>query len=171
MRPVRFIAPAILLALAGCAALGLEPTASAPSPAAPERTAPPSRSAAAVVPLPREKPPTPPAPRPATTPRPTASPPEAAPPPAGGQPVPLTLVGLSQEETSAILGPPASESVAGAAKVWRYQTPQCRLDVQFFLDVSRNAFYALDYAAAGQEGSTAARDRCLMDIVNDRRKP
>ncbi len=170
MRVPSLLAPLALLLVAGCALINppaAPPVAATPPVviAAPE-PAPPPPTAAANVPLPRAKPPVP-------VNRPT---PAAAPPspiivtPRPDEPLPR-LVGLSQDETTAMLGPPASERVAGAAKIWRYQAGQCRLDVQFFLDVSRNAFYALDYAAAGQESSADARDRCLVEVLNDRRKP
>jgi hypothetical protein len=124
--------------------------------------------------LPRAKPPPPRRPESAAV-RPNEMP--ASPqPPAVATPLPAPapapkVIGLSQPETLALLGPPSGESAAGPAKVWEYQAPGCRLEVEFFLDVSRNAFYALNYSAAGADGSPQQSERCLQDVLDDRARP
>ncbi len=127
-------------------------------------------------------------------PPPPAEPPPAAPPPAperarlapappprpAPQPLPeLKVVGLSQPETETLLGPPTTASDRPPAKVWEYRIPDCALDVYFYLDVGRNAFYALHYDSPTLNSSGAsatvsvpdAADRCLRRIYNARRQP
>ena len=121
-----------------------------------------------------------PAPPPAATPRPpprTAAAPAArpaAPSPPGPAPD-LKLVGLSQPETAALLGKPTLEEEAAPAKVWQYRGRDCVLDVYFFLDVSRNGFYALDYRARGDAGAVTSAsapetERCLRRVYDESRQ-
>jgi hypothetical protein len=130
------------------------PTASAPLPA----TLPPSRPA-----------PTPDA-RTARLPAPAVARPRVS-----GD-VEVTVVGLSQAEAEAVLGPPAREMDQPPAKVWQYRSGDCGLNVYFYLDVARNAFYALHYDAGAPPTSPIpaaagdAADRCLRRIYNDRRQ-
>jgi hypothetical protein len=92
--------------------------------------------------------------------------------------VEIKLVGLSEEETIVLLGQPAAESDAAPAKLWEYRGRDCVLDVYFYLDVSRNGFYALHYAARGASAAptrtaptpTADGDRCLRRIYDDKRR-
>jgi hypothetical protein len=138
-------------------------------PAPPPAVEPKGEERVALVPPPPR--PKPPAPRPAepTAVRPIEPTPPVEPPPQAVTPSRVKLVGMSQAEIVALLGQPSSEGALGAARVWQYAAPSCRLEVEFFLDVSRNAFFALNYAAAGNP-SPEANDRCLQDIVDDRRK-
>jgi hypothetical protein len=104
----------------------------------------------------------------------------ATPNPATPRPQPsaeIKVVGLSQAETAALLGPPASEAEQPPAKVWRYKVSECTIDVYFYLDVARNAFYALHYDAGNPSssvgpaaGSTSPADLCLNRIYNARRQ-
>jgi hypothetical protein len=119
-----------------------------------------------------------PAPQPAEPPRVRLAPP-AAPRPAP-QPLPdVKLVGLSQPETETLLGPPTAASDRPPAKVWEYRAGDCTLDVYFYLDVGRNAFYALHYDSPTLNSSGApatasvpdAADRCLRRVYNAHRQP
>ncbi len=102
-------------------------------------------------------------------------PPRPAPPP----PAEIKLVGLSEDEVQALLGPPATAADQPPAKVWQYRAGNCAVDVYFYLDVGRNAFYALHYdsAAPTSPGSPVpatvsahdAADRCLTRVYNAHR--
>ncbi len=89
------------------------------------------------------------------------------------------MVGLSQPETESLLGPPTTSSDRPPAKVWEYRTNDCALEVYFYLDVGRNAFYALHYDSPTLNSSgvpaTAsvpdAADRCLRRVYNAHRQP
>ncbi|MBI3452762.1 MAG: hypothetical protein HY057_08045 [Rhodospirillales bacterium] len=135
--------------LAGCGGMGEFPwieSPPAPTPASrpPENPAPPSRPAET-----------------RKAPRPPAAAPE------------ITLVGLTQVEMAELLGRPADEREAAPAKVWQYRSRECALDVYFYLDVSRNDFYALHYELQGRKSAAtaAATDRCLRSIYNGRNRP
>ncbi len=110
--------------------------------------------------------------------RPAPAPAERAvrpPSPPAPAPADIKLVGLSQAETQAVLGPPSTESDAAPAKVWQYRGRDCVLDVYFYLDVSRNGFYALHYATRGPGGvgptlAGGESDRCVRRIHDDNRQ-
>lgn len=130
--------------------------------------------------------PPPPAPTPAPTPL-TPAPPKATravPPPPPPAPVPapdLKVVGLSQEEIQSLLGQPSAMAERPPAKVWQYRAESCVVDIYFYLDVGRNAFYALHYdtpvptssdtAGVTTPGAQDAADRCLHRVYNARREP
>jgi hypothetical protein len=92
----------------------------------------------------------------------------------------LKVVGLTQSETEALLGPPTSTLDRPPAKVWQYRTRDCGVDVYFYLDVGRNDFYALHYdtpiptssgAPVGANVNvTDVADRCLRRVYNARRQ-
>jgi len=147
----------LLLTVAGCENLdALFAPPAPPPPAQPAEPAPaaePSRTAKAV---------------PVPTPRPPREPEPA-----------IKLVGLSQTETETLLGPPTTLLDRPPAKVWQYRSGDCALDVYFYLDVGRNAFYALHYDSPGLTSSgtpaTAsvpdAAERCLRRVYNAHRQP
>ena len=148
----------LLVAVAGCENLDFLRSPQPAAPPAPAAQAPapePSRTARAVpVPVPRPALPSPP--------------PE------------IKLVGLSQEETETLLGPPSTLLDRPPAKVWQYRAGDCAVDVYFYLDVGRNAFYALHYDTPGPTSSGAttttasasdAADRCLRRVYNAHRQP
>jgi hypothetical protein len=86
--------------------------------------------------------------------RPSAAPQTAAVPgPADLAPAPVKLIGLTEPETVALLGPPSAQWDRPPAKVWHYQGPDCAVDVFFYLDVSRNQFAALRATAVGPDGA------------------
>jgi hypothetical protein len=137
-------------------------------------------------------------PQPASTPAPVAqsAPPAAAvtpppgrvvrvaPPPPRPTPLPeikapeLKVVGLSQTETETLLGSPDAALDRPPAKVWQYKAPDCAVDIYFYLDVGRNAFYALHYDSPAPNSSgtqatasaTDAADRCLRRVYNAHRE-
>ena len=150
--PVRVVSALLAAALvAGCEGLFEPSQPAAPPPPAPPPEAPPR--AAHAVPLPP-----PPAPPPLTE---------------------IKLVGLSQDEVQALLGPPSTAAERPPAKVWQYRAGNCAVDVYFYLDVGRNAFYALHYdsPAPTSAGTPApatvsahdAADRCLTRVYNAHR--
>lgn len=169
----RWIRVVVLAALPGLGACSV--VDSLFTPAAPEAAPPPAA----------ETLPVPPAPRPAAVP--PASPARTArlpppPPPAPGRDTDsrdadIKLVGLSRPETLALLGPPTGEGERSPAKVWQYLTGDCTVDVYFYLDVTRNDFYALHYetrapvaSAGGAVNGAPAAEWCLRR-VHDAHRP
>lgn len=119
-----------------------------------------------------------PAPPPAAPPRATHAVPPP-PPPAPAPPTEIKLVGLGEDEVQTLLGPPNTTFDRPPAKVWQYRSGSCAVDVYFYLDVGRNAFYALHYdsPAPTSSGTPApatvsaqdAADRCLTRVYNAHR--
>jgi hypothetical protein len=141
------------LALAGCALI-------APPPPKPPHPAPlahhprppasgtpagtgPSGSAAAAAALPH------PAPAPAP-----AAPAEEP------LPAPIDVVGLSQSEVRTLLGPPTARVAQGANETWTYRAPGCAVEVAFYYDVSRSAFFALSQRLTGGKDA----QHCLAQV-------
>jgi hypothetical protein len=77
---------------------------------------------------------------------------------------PIDIIGLSQAETAGLLGMPNAERDMAPAKVWRYETADCALDVFFYLDVSNNKFLALQYSEPGKSAFEATGWDCLQEI-------
>lgn len=127
--------------------------------------------------------PAPPAPRPVTTvtaPARTARlplPPLPAPGREEGREIDIKLVGLSRNETVALLGLPTGESERSPAKVWQYLAGDCTVDIYFYLDVARNDFYALHYearapvAGAGSAVNGAPAAEWCLRRVHDAQRP
>jgi hypothetical protein len=80
----------------------------------------------------------------------------AVPTPADLAVPPPKLIGLTEQETVTLLGPPSAQWDRPPAKVWHYQGPDCAVDVFFYLDVSRNEFSALRTMAATGDGVAPA---------------
>lgn len=91
------------------------------------------------------------------------------------------MVGLSEEDVRNLLGEPSTTVERPPAKVWEYRSGSCAVEIYFYLDVGRNAFYALHYdspaapsgaqAAAAAAGAQDAADRCLNRVYNAHREP
>lgn len=106
-----------------------------------------------------------PRPAPRTVP---ASPPVVAtplPPPAPGAAPVADPQGLSEDEVTRLLGAPDRSEVEGPSHVWTYAAASCTLRLTFFLDVNRNAYFALDRRFIGTDGGAAAAQACLQRIA------
>ncbi len=127
------IAAALLGVISACSSPPSHPPASPPPAAGPVVKAPPPR-------------PEPPPRRPAVT------------APANLHPEQLT--GLSQDETQALLGPPAAEAVQAMATVWTYRRGGCALSLVFYPEVETAVQRVLSYEFKGS-GEAAA---CLNHL-------
>jgi len=110
--------------------------------------------------LPAQKPPrTARATPPAATPQPKT---DAAPAPAA------QIIGLSQDDIRKTWGEPKERIAHGAGEAWVYKNSRCTLEIVFFLDVTRNGYYALDRKISGTDGTDTAARACLAEIQNAR---
>ncbi len=146
--PLACLLALFCLGLGGCALFAPpkpKPVVHHPAPVAhharPPASTAPSGSAAAAGTLPHP----PPAPAPAPAPEPLA---------------PVDVVGLSQSEVRALLGPPAARVAQGANETWTYRGPGCSAEVAFYYDVSRSAFFALSQRLTGGGGA----QQCLAQV-------
>lgn len=80
--------------------------------------------------------------------------------PGAPPPPPVRVVGLSQDEVRRLLGAPSAETAEGPGRTWTYYGAGCAVTIDFFFDVTRNGFFALNQSSA--DGGDAAA--CLGGI-------
>ncbi len=81
------------------------------------------------------------------------------------------VIGMSQDDLRNALGEPAERIDQGPGQAWIYRTPACTVEVVFFLDVTRNGYYALDRKISGPallEHDSPAERACYAEIQNAR---
>ena len=64
-------------------------------------------------------------------------------------PQPLDVVGKSEADVIALLGQPADEQVASAAKVMRFTAEGCAVEVHLFPDVKQGGYRVLETSGGG----------------------
>jgi hypothetical protein len=124
-------------------------TAAKPAPAARVASAP-AKPAAAVVDSKSEPPSEPP----------RAEPPREVPAPA---PV-VSLIGKSEGQVRALLGPPTSVEERAPGKTWHYRDGQCSADVQLYPDVQTRQFGTLAYEVKSDDNTDEGRRGCVAQF-------
>ncbi|GEM_PF-3658997 len=76
----------------------------------------------------------------------TIAPPQAVVTP---PPQPLDVVGKSEADVIALLGQPADEQVASAAKVMRFTAEGCAVEIHLFPDVKQGGYRVLETSGGG----------------------
>lgn len=87
-----------------------------------------------------------------------APPPAASPAPDAA---PLKLIGLDENELTALLGPPYQREDAAPGKVWRYRLANCTLAVSLYPELRSQTFRALSYEVAINDDSANHRYGCF----------
>jgi len=110
-------------------------------------------------------------PRPAATAKPDSKPTEEAaksePAPVAGPATPapsspdVNLMGKSEGQVRAMLGPPTSVEERAPGKTWHYRDGQCSVDVQLYPDVQTRQFGTLAYKVNTDDNSDEGRRECL----------
>ena len=110
------------------------------------------------------------APRPSTA-KPDGKPTEEAakvePPPVATPATPpppsqdVNLMGKSEGQVRAMLGPPTSVEERAPGKTWHYRDGQCSVDVQLYPDVQTRQFGTLAYKVNTDDNSDEGRRECL----------
>ena len=149
-----------------CAGLTLAASLSACMSKQPARVPPPVVAAPAISepaqpPIPPAGKPQPPKPRAI---KPVAKAPETPTP--AEPPALVQVVGMSQDDLRKAFGAPLERIDQGPGQAWIYKTPKCTVEILFFLDVTRNGYYALDRKLS-VTGDTAEQ-ACYMDIQHAR---
>src|SRR5262249_23511356 len=80
------------------------------------------------------------------------------------------VIGLSQDDIRKTWGEPKERITHGAGEAWGYKNSRCTLEIVFFLDVTRNGYYALDRKISGTDGTDIAARACLTEIQNARQQ-
>jgi hypothetical protein len=83
----------------------------------------------------------------------------AAAPPA--RPSAVSLVGKSEGQVRALLGPPTSVEERAPGKTWHYRDGRCSVDVQLYPDVQTRQFGTLAYEVKSDDNSDEGRRDCL----------
>ena len=125
-------------------------TASKPAPAARVASAP-AKPAAAVV-------------GPATVVDPKAEPTKAEPPREASAPASVSLIGKSEGQVRALLGPPTSVEERAPGKTWHYRDGQCSADVQLYPDVQTRQFGTLAYEVKSDDNTDEGRRGCVAQF-------
>lgn len=130
----------------------------APAPAARVASAPAKPSAVAVDPKAE-----PPDPR-AEPPDPEAEPFRAEPPRETSAVTPVSLIGKSESQVRALLGPPTSVEERAPGKTWHYRDGQCSADVQLYPDVQTRQFGTLAYEVKSDDNTDEGRRGCVAQF-------
>ncbi len=76
----------------------------------------------------------------------------------------VNLVGKSENELRALLGPPTKEEDRPPGKTWRYRDGQCTLDVQLYPDVQTRQFGTLGYEVKSDDNTDEGKRVCLAQL-------
>jgi len=91
--------------------------------------------------------------------------PKAGPQQATAGPVPaVNLVGKSEGQVRALLGPPTSVEERAPGKTWHYRDGRCSVDVQLYPDVQTRQFGTLAYEVKSDDNSDEGRRDCLARL-------
>jgi len=77
---------------------------------------------------------------------------------------PDKLIGMTQAETTAILGRPVSVADLAPATVWSYRSTGCELDVFFYMDLGARMFRVLAYEMKAIRQDAQAERNCVGRI-------
>lgn len=133
-----------------------------------------AESTAAAEPAAAPAPPPPPRPKPQSQPQQLAALPPPAPPAPADDPVnnpganpaadPEKLIGLDQDSTEALLGPPNLQQAEPPAQVWYYTATDCTLRVFFYLELETTTYRALHYEMTRNDTSQLGERSCIAQI-------
>jgi hypothetical protein len=87
-----------------------------------------------------------------------------APVPATVAPANVNLVGKSESQLRAMLGPPTSVEERAPGKTWRYRDGRCRYDVQLYPDVQTRQFGTLAYEVKSDDNSDEGKRDCMARL-------
>jgi hypothetical protein len=88
----------------------------------------------------------------------------AASTPAPTRSAPVTLVGKSEGQVRAMLGPPTSVEERAPGKTWHYRDGRCSVDVQLYPDVQTRQFGTLAYEVRSDDNSDEGKRDCLARL-------
>lgn len=77
---------------------------------------------------------------------------------------PVTLVGKSEGQVRAMLGPPTSVEERAPGKTWHYRDGRCSVDVQLYPDVQTRQFGTLAYEVKSDDNSDEGKRDCLARL-------
>jgi hypothetical protein len=75
------------------------------------------------------------------------------------------LIGLDEPAATRLLGEATEQSDKPPAKIWRYKTASCELDLYFYLDLRSGRMRTLHYVFKGDATDAGKRQNCLSELV------
>jgi hypothetical protein len=94
----------------------------------------------------------------------------AARPPAAVPGPPPTLVGMSREDVTELLGPPMFRRRETPAEIWQYRTQTCTLDLFLYKDANSESYRVTHVEARGKNGAKVGPSDCLGRFMTPERK-
>lgn len=77
---------------------------------------------------------------------------------------PVTLVGKSEGQVRAMLGPPTSVEERAPGKTWHYRDGRCSVNVQLYPDVQTRQFGTLAYEVKTDDNSDEGKRDCMARL-------
>jgi hypothetical protein len=77
---------------------------------------------------------------------------------------PVNLIGKSEDQVRALLGPPTSVEERAPGKTWHYRVGQCSADVQLYPDVQTRKFGTLSYEVKSNDNTDEGRRGCVAQF-------
>jgi hypothetical protein len=77
------------------------------------------------------------------------------------EPQPVNLVGLDEQQLTALLGTPTEQEQPTPAKVWRYRKATCTLDITLFPDVQTRTYRSLAYEVTSNDNTAEGKRACV----------
>jgi hypothetical protein len=90
--------------------------------------------------------------------------PKADPPREVAVAAPISLIGKSEGQVRALLGPPTSVEERAPGKTWHYRDGQCSADVQLYPDVQTRQFGTLAYEVKSDDNTDEGRRGCVAQF-------
>jgi hypothetical protein len=84
-------------------------------------------------------------------------------------PPPVDVVGLTEDATVNLLGPPIWRNWRPPSRILRYATADCAVDIYFYLDVVTDTFQALQVRAPSAAAASEELASCLGRVRNEHR--
>lgn len=94
----------------------------------------------------------------------------AARPPAAAPAAPTTLVGMSREDVTELLGPPMFRRREMPAEIWQYRATSCTLDLFLYKDAKGDTYKVTHVEARGKNGAKLGPSDCLGRFMMPERK-
>lgn len=90
--------------------------------------------------------------------------PRAEPAREASAPATVNLIGKSESEVRALLGPPTSVQERTPGKTWHYRHGQCSADVQLYPDVQTRQFGTLAYEVKSDDNTDEGKRGCMAQF-------
>lgn len=77
---------------------------------------------------------------------------------------PIKLEGLNEDQAQAVLGKPQLVVERNPARVWKYVTQACELDLFFYPDIQTSTFYVLHVGVTKPQQGATDESECVLAV-------